>query len=70
MAAPPETLMTPDIGLANWLAQRAARTPERKALTFEGATWTYAQLSSASRRCRAGCARSASSVARALRSSG
>jgi fatty-acyl-CoA synthase len=36
--------MTPDIGLANWLAQRAARTPERKALTFEGATWTYAQL--------------------------
>ena len=36
--------MTPDIGLANLLAQRAARTPERKALTFEGETWTYAQL--------------------------
>jgi len=36
--------MTPDIGLANWLAQRASRTPERKALTFEGTTWTYAQF--------------------------
>jgi fatty-acyl-CoA synthase len=36
--------MTPDIGLGNWLYQRALRTPHRKALTFEGTTWTYAQL--------------------------
>jgi fatty-acyl-CoA synthase len=36
--------MTPDIGLGNWLHQRALRTPHRKALTFEGTTWTYAQL--------------------------
>jgi fatty-acyl-CoA synthase len=36
--------MTPDIGLGNWLYQRALRTPHRKALTFEGTTWTYAQI--------------------------
>jgi fatty-acyl-CoA synthase len=36
--------MTPDIGLGNWLYQRALRTPHRKALTFEGATWTYAEM--------------------------
>lgn len=36
--------MTPDIGLGNWLYQRALRTPHRKALTFEGTTWTYAEL--------------------------
>ena len=36
--------MTPDIGLANWFAQRALRTPERSALSFEGTTWTYAQF--------------------------
>ena len=36
--------MTPDIGLGNWLYQRALRTPLRSALTFEGTTWTYAQL--------------------------
>jgi len=35
---------TPDISLANWLAQRARRSPARRALTFEGETWTYAQL--------------------------
>ena len=33
----------PDIGLANWFAQKAARTPKRKALTYEGATLTYGQ---------------------------
>jgi fatty-acyl-CoA synthase len=38
--------MTPDIGLGNWMYQRALRTPHRKALTFEGATWTYAVLQS------------------------
>src|SRR5277367_2742093 len=36
--------MTVDIGLGNWLYRRALRTPHRKALTFEGTTWTYAQL--------------------------
>src|SRR5258708_36632844 len=36
--------MTPDIGLGNWLYQRSLRTPRRLALTFEGTTWTYAEL--------------------------
>ena len=36
--------MKPDIGLANWFAQRALRTPERKALHFEGRTWSYAEM--------------------------
>ncbi len=38
--------MTPDIGLANWFAERASRTPERKALFFEGRLWTYGQMQS------------------------
>ena len=36
--------MSVDIGLGNWLYRRALRTPHRKALTFEGATWTYGEL--------------------------
>ncbi len=36
--------MTPDIGLAHWFGERALRTPERKALHFEGRDWTYAQV--------------------------
>jgi len=36
--------MTPDIGLGNWMAQRALRTPQRAALTFDAITWTYAEL--------------------------
>jgi fatty-acyl-CoA synthase len=36
--------MTPDIGLANWLHERALRTPERKALHFEGQFWTYGEM--------------------------
>jgi len=36
--------MTPDIGLGNWMFQRALRTPRRAALTFEDTTWTYGQL--------------------------
>ena len=36
--------MTPDLGLANWFLQRSLRTPERLALRFEGATWTYGQM--------------------------
>ena len=36
--------MTPDIGLANWFAERARRTPERNALRFEGRTWSYGDM--------------------------
>jgi fatty-acyl-CoA synthase len=36
--------MSADIGLGNWLYQRALRTAHRKALTFEGTTWTYAEI--------------------------
>ncbi|MFT3802684.1 MAG: long-chain fatty acid--CoA ligase [Burkholderiaceae bacterium] len=36
--------MTPDIGLGNWIEQRARRAASRRALVFEGRTWTYAQL--------------------------
>jgi fatty-acyl-CoA synthase len=36
--------MTPDIGLANWFHERALRTPERKALHFEGRLWTYGEM--------------------------
>ncbi len=36
--------MTPSVGLAHWVAQRASRSPERKALHFEGRTWTYAEM--------------------------
>jgi fatty-acyl-CoA synthase len=36
--------MTPDIGLASWFAERASRSPERKALLFEGRLWTYRQM--------------------------
>ncbi len=34
--------MPVDVSLAGWLAGRARLTPERRALTFEGTTWTYA----------------------------
>ena len=36
--------MAPDIGLGNWFHQRALRTPERRALRFEGRDWTYADM--------------------------
>jgi fatty-acyl-CoA synthase len=40
-----DTMTTaPDIGLGNWFLQRSRRTPNRKALTFEGKTATYAEL--------------------------
>jgi len=44
--------MTPDLGLANWFLQRSLRTPERLALRFEGASWTYGQM----QRCIENCA--------------
>ena len=33
-----------DIGLGNWFARRAWQTPDRPALTFEGATRSYAEM--------------------------
>ncbi len=39
-------MSTPDIGLGSWMALRADRSPNRRALTFEGTTWTYAELQS------------------------
>ena len=43
--------MTPDIGLANWFRERALRTPERRALHFEGRGWTYGQMQRAIEDC-------------------
>ncbi|MEI2764750.1 MAG: long-chain fatty acid--CoA ligase [Dermatophilaceae bacterium] len=34
----------PDISVGAWFAARAARSPHRRALTFEGTTWTFAQV--------------------------
>lgn len=34
-----------DVSLGAWLADRAQLTPKRRALTFEGTTWSYAELS-------------------------
>lgn len=34
----------PDISLGNWFAQRATKSPHRRALTFEGTTLTYGQV--------------------------
>jgi fatty-acyl-CoA synthase len=36
--------MTPDVSLARWFLERARRSPHRRALTFEGTTWTYAEM--------------------------
>jgi fatty-acyl-CoA synthase len=33
---------SPDINLASWLRDRTQLTPNRRALTFEGTTWSYA----------------------------
>ena len=33
----------PDITVGAWFAARAARSPKRRALTFEGASWTFAE---------------------------
>ena len=34
----------PDVGLGRMIGKRTALTPTNRALTFEGATWTYADL--------------------------
>jgi fatty-acyl-CoA synthase len=34
----------PDISLGSWFARRAIRSASRRALTFEGTTWTYGEL--------------------------
>ena len=36
--------MSPDVSLGNWLRQRAIRSPNRRAITFEGTTLTYREL--------------------------
>jgi len=36
--------MDPDISLGSWFAERAAITPNRRALTFEGTTWDYGEM--------------------------
>jgi fatty-acyl-CoA synthase len=36
--------MDPDISLGRWFAARATNTPNRRALTFEGTTWTYGEM--------------------------
>ena len=33
-----------DVSLGRWMAERAKRSPNRRALTFEGTTWTYRDL--------------------------
>jgi fatty-acyl-CoA synthase len=33
--------LQPDISLAGWLGERARLSPDRRAITFEGKTWTY-----------------------------
>ena len=35
---------TVDVSLGSWFARRAAATPDRRALSFEGTTRTYAQF--------------------------
>ena len=37
-------MSAPDISVSGWFAARTARSPDRRALTFEGQTWTYRQL--------------------------
>ena len=39
-----------DIGLGHTILRRASLTPNAKALTFEGETWTYAELGDRVRR--------------------
>ena len=41
--------MHPDLSLGHWFAARAANTPNRRALTFEGTTWTYGEMLAAHR---------------------
>ncbi len=36
--------MDADISLGSWFASRASITPKRRALTFEGSTWTYGEM--------------------------
>jgi len=36
--------MDTDVSLGHWFAERAARSPNRRALTFEGTTWSYGEM--------------------------
>lgn len=44
---------TPDVGLGRLLAQRVLLAPHNRAVTFEGETWTYADLLDRADRCAA-----------------
>ena len=33
-----------DIGLGSWFSRRVRQTPQRPALTFEGTTWSFAEM--------------------------
>jgi fatty-acyl-CoA synthase len=37
-------MVAPDVSLGNWFLQRSKRTGYRRALTFEGKSWTYAEM--------------------------
>jgi fatty-acyl-CoA synthase len=37
-------MVATDIGLGSWFSRRARQTPQRPALTFEGTTWTFAEM--------------------------
>lgn len=39
-------ITSPDFTLASWLRDRAELSPNRRAITFEGETWTYGDLQS------------------------
>ena len=39
---------SPDIGLGETILRRALLTPDNRALTFEGQTWTCAELAATS----------------------
>ena len=45
--------MAPDIGMANWFAQRAKRSSEQRALVFESREWTYRQMQAEIEACAA-----------------
>jgi fatty-acyl-CoA synthase len=50
------TTRNPGVSVGHWFAERAARDGRRPALTFEGQTWTYAQIQDQVDRLAAGLA--------------
>ncbi len=37
-------MFEPELSVTGWFAARTRRSPGRKALTFEGRSWTYSEL--------------------------